>query len=229
MRMKPTTETYVSNGKPVSIELFRPTSAKCLPVVLILHGSFGLLPQYRPDIISFATALNKKGIVAALPHFLEATETAPGPSVFGEISTKKDKWHDACAQALAAISTDGRFDEQQMGVLGFSLGGYLALRLAMSPRAPASLRGAVDFFGPVKMLEEAWSKLPPLLIFHGGADPLVAPEESTWLAAKLMKSGRASPRDFGLKIYPGQGHGFTGEALEDSRERTCAFFESRFT
>jgi dienelactone hydrolase len=227
MRMVSATESYASNGKKVPIELLCPASPKSAPVVLILHGSFGLLPQYRPDILSFATALNALGIAAALPHYLDSTGTSPGTGVFAEIATNRDRWHVACADALAAIASDGRFDAERMGVLGFSLGGYLALRLAMSPLAHGKLRAAVDFFGPVKMLENKWSRLPPLLIFHGANDPLVAPGESTGLAAELVKAGRTSPRDFELKTYPGQGHGFTGPALKDSRERTCTFFKNK--
>ena len=226
--MTPVIETYTSGGKPVTMELFLPASEEAVPLVLVLHGSFGLLPQYRPDIVSFATALKERGIAAALPHYLDVTGTTPGQGVLGEIAARSDQWHDACSDALETLASDDQFNATSMGVLGFSLGGYLALRVAMAPPAPAVVRGAVDFFGPVRMLEVDWSALPRLLILHGDADPLVNPAESSWLAAGLVKAGLSSPADFELVTYPGEGHGFKGAALADSRERTCSFFEKLF-
>jgi carboxymethylenebutenolidase len=226
--MAPTTGTCVSDGKPITIEFFLPASGGTHPLVLVLHGSFGLLPQYRPDIVSFADALNAQGIAAALPHYLEVTGTAPGPGVFSQIDARRNQWQDACSDALAALAGDERFDVARMGVLGFSLGGCLALGLAMDIPPSCSLCGAVDFFGPVRMLDGDWSSLPRLLIMHGDADPLVDPTESTWLAGELVKAGRSSPDDFELEIYPSEGHGFKGAALKDSRERTCAFFGDVF-
>jgi dienelactone hydrolase len=44
----------------------------------MLHGTFGLLPCYRPDIVAFAEALAGKGTVALLPHYFDRTGTAAG-------------------------------------------------------------------------------------------------------------------------------------------------------
>jgi dienelactone hydrolase len=113
-------------------------------------------------------------------------------------------------------------------VLGFSLGGYLALSLAMDPPTAAPLRGVADFFGPTDMLDTHWSSLPPALIFHGAADPLVDPAQSARLASALEHAGRKEGTDFFYKVYPGQGHGFNGTALTESRDRTIEFFSTIF-
>jgi len=194
------------------------------PLVLLLHGSFGMLPQYRGDILSFAEALAEKGIAAAIPHYLDSTGTAAGVAVFGEIDSKLPKWRAACADALIALAADPRFDPTRIGLLGFSLGGFLALSLAMDPPAPAAIRAVADFFGPTDRLDPHWSHLPPALIFHGEKDPLVPVSSSDRVAAGLASAGRKLDSDYFYKVYPGQKHGFVGSALTDSRDRTVEFF-----
>jgi dienelactone hydrolase len=75
------TESFSSAGQTVALDVFQATSAGKHPAVLILHGTFGLLPQYRADIVSFAEALVEKGISATMPHYLESTKTDPGMGV----------------------------------------------------------------------------------------------------------------------------------------------------
>ena len=63
----------------------------------------------------------------------------------------------------------------------------LALRVAMETPGAVALRCAVDFFGPTTLLDNQWSKLPPVLIFEVGS-----PAE---LVARLHAelAGEASP------------------------------------
>lgn len=223
--MTATPESVSSGGTALTLDMFVPAAAAGpVPLVLVLHGSFGMLPQYRGDILSFAETLAEKGIAAAIPHYLDSTGTAPGVAVFGEIDSKHQRWRAACADVLIALAADTRFDSTRIGLLGFSLGGYLALSLAMDPPAPAAIRAVADFFGPTDRLDTHWSRLPPALIFHGDLDPLVPVSHSDRVAAGLTTAGRKQDSDFFYKVYPGQKHGFDGSALTDSRDRTVEFF-----
>lgn len=223
--MTASVETIASAGKSLAVDMFEPaTAAGPAPLVLILHGSFGMLPQYRGDILSFAEALAEKGIGAAIPHYLDSTDTAPGVAVFDEIDAKSPVWRSACADVLAALAADARFDSGRIGLLGFSLGGFLALSLAMDPPAAVRPRGVVDFFGPTDRLDPHWSRLPQTSIFHGDKDPLVPVSHSDRVAAGLASVGRRKDTDFFYEVYPGQGHGFDGAVLTDSRDRTVEFF-----
>jgi len=217
-------ESYSSAGKQITLELFLPSASGAHPVVLILHGTFGLLPQYRGDIVSFAEALAEKGMAAAMPHYLEVSGSTPGATVMKEIGTHHDEWRQACADCLAAIAADARFDAARIGLLGFSLGGNLAFSLALSPPAGAAPRAVADFFGPMLGLAGDWSRLPPVLICHGTADPVVDPGESAQLVAHLEAAGRVRGTDFFYEGYPGESHGFRGAALQASRDRTVKFF-----
>src|SRR4051812_14164627 len=98
--MVPTSEGFMSGGTRVSQEVFTPAHAGPSPAVLLLHGSFRLLKEYRDDIVSFAEALVAAGIAAIMPHYLESTNTEPGPGVLPLIAQKRPAWRTACADAL---------------------------------------------------------------------------------------------------------------------------------
>lgn len=229
--MSASSETFTSSGKSVRLDVTMPTTTGKVPAVLVLHGSFGMLPQYRADIESFAEALAENGMGAALPHYLDATGDGPAlpldpQQLASAINGKHLLWRQVCLDALAAMAADPRFDSSRMGVLGFSLGGYLALSLAMDPPASAAIAGVVDFFGPTDLLDTNWGQLPPALIFHGKDDVLVNRSHSDRVVAGLRAAGRKEGTDFTAKFYDKQGHGFKAPVLDESRDLTAEFFKT---
>lgn len=221
-------EHCASGGRRVPLEVFLPsapaTAPRC-PAVLVLHGSFGLPPQYRDDIVSFAQALAAHGIAAVLPHYLEATATVPGTAMLPLIAEMQPVWRGIAADTLAWMAADPRFDKAHCGLLGFSLGANLALAVAMNPPAGPRPRCVVDFFGPLQGLPAHWARLPPVLIHHGSADTVVPAAESARLVALLAAAGRQAGSGYQLCSYPGQGHGFQGTALAQSRDTTVQFIQ----
>lgn len=223
--MAVTNESFPSGGQSVSLDVFLPAASGKRPAVLILHGSFGLLPQYRADIVSFGEALVRAGIAATMPHYLESTKTDPGIGVLSLIPEKRPAWRRACSDALSLMANDARFDAMHLGILGFSLGGNLALSLAMDPPAGTQLKCVVDFFGPTQSLETHWSKMPPVLILHGTKDPLVDPSESAHLVDQLELAGKKKGSGYIFELYEGEGHGFKEPALTKSRDATVEFIK----
>jgi acetyl esterase/lipase len=63
---------------------------------------------------------------------------------------------------------------------------------------------------------------PPTLILQGGADPLVAPSQSTALKTKL----EAANVPVQMVLYPTEGHGWTGANLTDSYNKIEAFLKT---
>jgi dienelactone hydrolase len=170
----------------------------------------------------------RNDIAAILPHYFEATDTQPGESVLKpENMAKLRVWKNACADAFAFIAADGRFDSAHLGVIGFSLGGNLALNLAMEPPPGTTVRCVVDFFGPTRLvpLDDKLALLPPILIQHGKDDSFVLPDESDYLARELDRVGKIKDRDYFFDLYAGESHGFKEPALTKSRDRTIEFID----
>ena len=228
--MAPKIENFSSGGHQVTLEIYEPASAGKHPAVLILHGTFGLVPQYRPDIVSFADALVANGISATIPHFLESTPGArPGIGLLELIPRHLPTWKQACRDAFNSIAKDAQFDVAHLGTIGFSLGGHLALSLAMAPPAGTGVRCVVDFFGPTTnpALDNGYSKLPPVLILHGTDDHLVFPSESEHLITQLEAAGKKKDQDYVFKSFKDEGHGFKSGALKESRDATVDFMLKR--
>jgi len=220
-------ETYMSGTQHAPLEVALPASKGPWPAVLLLHGSFGLLPPYGADMAAFAQALADAGTAAAMPHYFEATvpKTDPGATAMALIPERRGAWRLACCDALVHLSQDPRFDVDRLGVLGFSLGGNLALSIALDPPPKTSLSCVVDFFGPTAGLATSWSSLPPVLVCHGTADQVVDPSESDNLIEALERDGKKSGTGYEYETFPGEGHGFKEPALRRSRDLTVAFFK----
>ena len=238
-------EKLPTDGTPISVDVYKPPVGASSPGVLILHGTDGLLPSFGPDIVSFAEALTKIGIAAVIPHYFEYTGTKAGDEAMNSMLLKLPAWERVCGIVLSFMAADGRFDRMRLGLIGFSLGGHLALKLSMQERSGMSLKGVVDFFGPtlpplVPPMTGDWSKLPPILIHHGKKDKLSI-ENSEHVVEELKKVGRkVKPLEYGKRAtgpmaddrfitYPGEEHGFKGKALAASRKSTTEFLKRKLS
>jgi dienelactone hydrolase len=223
--MPATADHFVSNSKSIAIDMFMPTSPGRRPATLVLHGTFGLEPEFRADLISFGEALAASGVVAAIPHYFERTGTRPGIEATLASDADLAQWTAACGDALAFLRDHPAVDGGRLAVLGFSLGGHLALTLGMAPPRGTSLKAVVDFFGPTSRLRLTGNRaaLPPLLIHHGTADAIVPIQDSLTLESELKAVGKIAGVGYQLISYPGQGHAFTAPAVAASRQATVDF------
>jgi len=145
----------------------------------------------------------------------------------------------------------GIVDANRIALYGFSNGGgvanYLVTRTARFHCA-VSVAGALsDWIRPVLLRTDS-----PVPMWLGGITPWSDPEEYVQLSAVFRLDKVTTPilladgdddgeflldtiemynglrwfdRDVTLLRYPGQGHGFTGAALEDFTKRRNAFFD----
>lgn len=128
------------------------------------------------------------------------------------------QWLETLRDAFSYVLAHPDVDPQRIGLLGFSLGGFLSLALAtQEPRIAA----VAQLFGglPEYFLPSA-GKLPPVLILHGGRDTVVPVTEAEKLE-EVLKHHRIP---YEIKIYSDQGHHFTGLAQIDALRRVVAFF-----
>jgi dipeptidyl aminopeptidase/acylaminoacyl peptidase len=156
--------------------------------------------------------------VALVPHYFDRTGTTVAlPKTMKEHFTP---WMETVADAVKFATDRADVDGQKIALLGFSLGGYLSLSTAtFDPR----VKVVVDYFGGLpKELHDRAGKLPPTLIMHGDADPIVSVKEAETLESLLKQ--HMIPYE--MKIYKGLGHGFTGKDGEDAALRAIGFLST---
>jgi dienelactone hydrolase len=205
--------TYLSGGKSVGIDVFVPPQAGEHPIVLALHGSSGL----HSGSGQFPQMLADRGFVVFLPHFFETTGTTRASPL--TIRDNFPTWTIAISDALDFAQDHALTDRRRIGIIGFSLGAYLALGLASQQ---SRVKAVVDFFGgmPDHFAEQV-RQLPPVLILHGDQDTVVPVSE----AHKIEALYRARQAPYEMKIYPNANHGFNGFNMLDAGQRTYFFLK----
>jgi dienelactone hydrolase len=227
--------TFESGGKPITVDLFLPVAGGLHPAVVVAYGTEGLGVIRGFDagaaIRDFAGYLANTGFVVFVPYYFERTQTPPGlQTVLPVYARHRDEWLDTLGDCLSyAASRTTDVDQTRLGLLGFSLGGHLALRRAKDG-AGTAIKAVVEFFAPISTLPgglgDRIGSLPPLQIHHGGSDPVVANTQSDELEGLLVAAGKVKGVDYERHNYPGEGHGFRGvPAIKSSKQRTADFFK----
>jgi carboxymethylenebutenolidase len=205
-------DNFESNGRPVQVERFEPRGA-ARAAVLLLHGADGL--AYRgPSYRELARGLADQGFLALLVHYFDST--GDGFQAFLTEPFRFMAWMQAVADGVRYARTQ-LGPAPAVGLVGFSLGAYLALAVAAQDERVGAV---VDVFGGLHdLLVPGVTRLPPVLILHGDADPVVPVSE----AYKLEKLLQALGVPHETHIYPGLGHAFHGPAADDAFRRMAAF------
>ncbi len=231
-----TTTTFDSGGKKITVELFLPAASGSHPAVVLAYGTEGLGVILGHDVGAalrdFAQHLARAGFVVLLPHFFERSGTPEGfATVSHDYPAHHGEWLDTLGDCLNFAASRPEVDKKaKRGLLGFSLGGNLALRRAkLKPGVAAG--AVVEFYAPISQgpfngLADHLGDLPLVQIHHGDADQIVPITQSDELAGRLVKAGKVQGADFEYHKYKGEGHGFRGaDAIKLSKERTTDFFK----
>jgi dienelactone hydrolase len=222
----PTTNTILidSHGTVVPTELFTPAVPNGGAVV-VAHGSDGMNEPWAAMIREYATELAGKGFTALIPIYFKKTPSTSSSAGFAEISTNLHSWVEAVSDTVVHARTLPGISAPRVGLLGFSLGGHICLRLRGSAKV------LVEFFAPelgdLGTPASAGVAAPHVQIHHGLADSLVPFANAQAIEAELKREGTV-PQVFS---YEGAGHGFAGAdpnnatARRSAKNRTLAFFE----
>lgn len=165
-----------------------------------------------------AEMLAAEGMAVYVVHYFDRTRTT-GVADKQTAIRNFPVWGKTLWDAISHVEQQPQVDRERIGLLGFSLGAYLALaEAAVDPRVKA----VVEFFGGFpKEMKFFMRLLCPTLILHGDADPTVPVEEAHHLQQMLEK--KKVPYE--MQIYAGAGHGFAGEVWQDARRRTLTFLQ----
>ena len=204
------------HDKPIGLEVFAPRAEGKYPAVVMLHGSGGMIvggEAFR----AAARGLAERGYVVLMVHYFDRTGTT-----MSDLKIAKQHfatWVETVGGAVSHAASLPNVDATRIGLVGFSLGGYLALSEAVfDPRVKA----VVEFFGGLPSpLNDKVKAMPPTLILHGEADKVVPVAEARNLERLFQDNGVT----FEMKLYPESGHAFFGADGFDSMKRTLAFLE----
>jgi carboxymethylenebutenolidase len=205
---------FNSQSKQITIDYFMPKDSGHHPIVCTLHGSGGLA---NVGHLQFAQLLADRGFAVFVPHYFECTGTnwADDATIWREFPV----WMQTISDALDFAERQAGADAERIGVVGFSLGAYLALSLATQQKR---VKAVVDFFGGMPdHFAELLNGMPPVLILHGEADSVVPVTEAHKIARML--ESRKLP--FEMKLYKNAGHGFRGFDMMDAGQRTYFFLK----
>lgn len=211
-----TTESFESGGHRIQVQSFFPADDDKHPAVIAIHGSGGIREGWAEQP---ASLLASRGFAVFVIHYFERTGTCWADE--STIRQNFETWMQVIADAITWAGTHASVDASRIGLLGFSLGGYLALSVAATdPRVKA----VVEYFGglPEELAEHA-HRIAPTLILHGERDNTVPVTE----AHKLKKLFEQTGTPFEMRLYHNAGHAFTGLDLLDAGQRTVRFLEQR--
>jgi len=208
--------TTLQNEQKVRLETFRPTAQEQRGTILLLHGAGGI-PGDGTPMRRLSRQLADEGYLVLFPHYLNAT---------GHWFVRKEQidqhfedWKETVDGLITHAATTSKTG--QIGIFGFSLGGFLAIANATEdPRvaAVAELAGGIPEDKEWKL-----ANAPPMLILHGTDDERVPVKLAHRLAAGLDRHGIPHT----TVLYEGQGHVLTPEAEADATTHILKFFDRR--
>jgi carboxymethylenebutenolidase len=204
---------FESSGKLIHMDCYIPEAeGKLFPAVIGLHGSGG----GHDSMAEPARMLAEQGFAVYVLHYFDRTGTTYADGM-QTIARHYPAWMKTLWDAVSFVSGQSQVDPERIGLLGFSLGAYLAVSAASIDKR---IGAVVEFFGGLpKEMKLFMRRLCPILILHGDQDPTVPVSEAYHLQQVLEKKNIP----YELKIYPGAGHGFTGETWRDATMRCLSF------
>jgi len=204
--------TFQSGGKTIRLDGFLPSAnGQRFPAVIALYGSGGGFAGMAEP----ASLLASQGFAVYVLHYFDRTNTswADKETIFRHFPL----WMKTLWDAISHVEKQPHVDSERIGLMGFSLGAYLSLSTAAIDKR---VQAVVEYFGGLpKEMKLFMRRLCPVLILHGELDPTVPVAEAYHLQTVLEKKGIP----YEIKIYPGAGHGFSGEIWQDAGKRTLAF------
>ena len=214
---------FPTNGHTTKGYLAKPASGNG-PGVLVIQEWWGLVPHIKNVCDRFAA----EGFTALAPDMYHG-ETASEPDTAGKLFmalniAKAEKDLAGAAKYLAGHSSTAK-----MGVVGFCMGGQLALFAGCLEK---NIGAVVDFYGIHPNVHPDYAKLSgPVLGLFAEKDAFVTPETARGVEAAIKKAGKPVE----IHIYPGVDHAFFNDtntaaynkpAADDAWRRTLAHFRA---
>jgi dienelactone hydrolase len=214
-------DEYESGGKKYTIRIYPgPADGKKHPMILVVHGNFGLNPPFGAQIDRFARELAALDYVTAVPRYYVTDPAEPTDrDALPHVPTLTS------AIAHVADHKGAHADPDRLGLVGYSLGAATSMTYIASNPA-GTVKVLIDFFGPLNdTIKSGVARFPPTFIFHNNNnDMFVDVEDSRTLDRLLGKTIPPRLTEY-TESNPRYGnHPFVedGTADKDSREKATA-------
>jgi len=214
---------FPTNGHTTQAYLARPAAGKG-PGVLVIQEWWGLVPHIKSVCDRFAA----EGFSALAPDMYHG-ETASEPDAAGKLFMALNIAQAEKDLAGAAKYLAGQSSTAKLGVVGFCMGGQLALFAGCLER---NIGAVVDFYGIHPNVNPDYSKLSgSVLGLFAEKDAFVTPETARGVEAAIKKAGKPVE----VHIYPGVDHAFFNDenkaaynkaAADDAWRRTLSHFRA---
>jgi carboxymethylenebutenolidase len=214
---------FPTNGRTTQGYLAKPASGNG-PGVLVIQEWWGLVPHIKHVCDRFAA----EGFTALAPDMYHG-ETASEPDTAGKLFMALNIAQAEKDLAGAAKYLAGHSSTSKIGVVGFCMGGQLALFAGCLDR---NIGAVVDFYGIHPNVHPDYARLSgPVLGLFAEKDGFVTPETARGVEAAIKKAGKAVE----IHIYPGVDHAFFNDenttaynkpAADDAWRRTLAHFRT---
>jgi carboxymethylenebutenolidase len=219
-----------SEGARLLATRYAAAAAGKRPAVLLLHGARGV--ELKPRAYQrYGDALSTAGIDAYLLRYMTESDSAtldPATSTQESRVAYETKRYDGWSETVSATISSilGRPDcSGRVGLLGFSLGGFIAANTAARDGRIAAL--AVLYAGMPEAMAGKVKRMPPTIALHGEADRNV----SIASGRKLIELATSVGAEAEFVSYPGKAHGFdfsdADPATSDAIDRVTRFFQRR--
>jgi len=177
------------------------------PVLIVLHDMYGRLPGLEP----FAMALASRGFRVAVPDLYDGFCTVDSATA-QELMARLDLGS-ALAEVDDAIAQAQESGDERVGLVGFSLGGWLALLHAQSGAADA----VVAYYATLG--EKDHGVIPcPVLLHWAEVDEWREGEEPARFVERLTDHGTPVTEH----TYLGTRHSFANASLPDKIDARAA-------
>ena len=199
------------------------------PGVVVIQEGWGLVDHIRAGCDRFAA----EGFVALAPDLYHGVKvTEPDEAAKLMMALELDRAGRDMAGAVDEVASRSR--GRGVGVVGFCMGGGLALMLAS--QRPDKVKAVVPFYGvvPWQGAQPDYSNLSGAVLGHfAGKDESASPEAARALVRTLRQAGND---DVNIHIYPQADHAFfndtrpevyDAEASALAWRRTTEFLRSR--
>jgi dienelactone hydrolase len=191
-------------------ELYWPTGTAPTGLVVLAYGTDGYVDNKRGPwktmMRGYADELAARGLAALIPDYFVRTGTEHGGPAAGAIRQSRDEWSAALVDTVkyARALSKNKIDPSRIGMLCFSLGGYLCLRT----RAAAEPKALVEYFAPVFDGIGAKGSVPHVQIHHGTSDEFPTAFTNARHIEGILK---LEGSDVTVFAYDDATHGFAGK------------------